>query len=440
MPSAVARALVAIPVFALLAGAQQSPSIIAVTRSVAAGDAGAVDHFWSTVVRNTSPAIEPIPGDNKHVLATFLWKDPGDTKAIVVSARFFSADPAAEPRNRMQRVAGTNIWYLTVQLPADAEVLYQLWVNPPDADAGVRGNSIQNYARPDPLNARTYPEKDDALYDASQPWRIGSIAHMPGVFDNPWIIRNGGIAHGTLAQHSIQSTHLTLANPRTVWVYTTPGTLPQHPNVLILFDGNTTYQSRVPTVTILDNLFAAGKIGPTIAIFVDNGGQARGVDLNFSDPFLAFLTSDLLPWAQRTYHFTADAARTALGGDSLCGLFGAYAALRQPGVFGEVLGQSAALQFNNSHALNGSEAPEWIVRQFEQSPKLAVRFYLEVGLMEDRTSPGSEVTLLSSNRRLRDALMAKGYAVQYREVYADHDPLHWRRMLPDALMALFPPA
>jgi len=423
----------------LSAAAQRSPSIAAVTRSVAAGDARAVDVFWSTVARNASPLIETVPGDDKHVLATFLWKDPGDTKAIVVDARFFSADPADEPRNRMQRMAHTDIWYLTVQLPIDAEVLYQLWVNPPDSAAGTPGSRIQNYARPDPLNAHTYPEKDDALYDASQPWRIGSIARMPAVPDNPWIARNNGVAHGTFTRRSVQSTHLSMANPRTVWVYTTPGTLPEHPNVLILFDGNATYQSRVPTVTILDNLFAARRIGPTVAIFVDNGGPARGVDLNFSDPFLAFLTDDLLPWAEREYHFAADSARTALGGDSLCGLFGAYAALRRPDVFGEVLGQSAALQFNNSHAKNDSTTSEWIVRQFEQSPKLAVRFYLEVGLMEDRTSPGSAVSLLSSNRRLRNALTAKGYAVQYREVYADHDPVHWRRTLPDALMALFPP-
>lgn len=440
MPITVLRAISAICFFTVSAAAQQSPSIAAVTRSIAAGDVHAVDHFWSTIVRNTSPVMEPIPGDDRHALATFVWRDPGDTKSVVVNSRFFGAEPATEPRNRMQRVARTNIWYLTVQLPTDAEVLYQLWVNPPDSGAGAPGSPIQNYARPDPLNPHTYPEKADALYDASQPWRIGSVARMQDVPENPWLVRNNGVARGTFTQHAIQSTHLTMANPRNVWVYTTPGTLPQRPNVLILFDGNTTYQSRVPTVAILDNLFASHKIGPTVAIFVDNGGQARGVDLNFSDAFLAFLTDELLPWAQREYHFTSDAARTALGGDSLCGLFAAYAALRRSDVFGEVLAQSAALQFNNSHSTNDSTAPEWIVRQFEQSPKLAVKFYLEVGLMEDRTSPGSDVTLLSSNRRLRDVLAAKGYAVQYREVYADHDPLHWRRTLPDALMALFPPA
>jgi enterochelin esterase family protein len=426
-------------VFTASAQAQQSPSIAAVTRSVVAGDARAVDNFWSTIARNSSPVLEPIPGDDAHVRATFLWRDPGDTKVVVVDARFFGSDPATEPRNRMQRVPGTNIWYLTVPLPMDAEVMYQLWINPPDSGAGAPGRAFQSYAVPDPLNAYTYPDKDDPLYDSSQPWRIASVARMRSVPENPWLVRKAGIARGTFTQHSIQSTHLTAANPRTVWVYTTPGTVPQRPNVLILFDGNTTYQSRIPTAAILDNLFAAHRIGPTVAILVDNGAQARQVDLNFSDPFLSFLTEELLPWAQRQYHFTATAARTALGGDSLCGLFGAYAALRRPDVFGQVLGQSAAFQFNNSHSAVDGQAPEWIVRQFQESPKVAVKFYLEVGLLEDRTPAGSDVSLLSSNRRLRDVLIAKGYAVEYREVYADHDPVHWRRTLPDALMTLLPP-
>jgi hypothetical protein len=152
-------------VFAASAAAQQSPGLAAVTRGVAGGDAHAIDNFWSTIAKNSSPLLEPIPGDDTHVLATYLWKDPGDTKAVVVDARFFGADAGTEPRNRMQRVPRTNIWYLTVPLPMDAEVMYQLWVNPPDSGAGAPGSAIQSYAMPDPLNSYTYPDKDDPLYD-----------------------------------------------------------------------------------------------------------------------------------------------------------------------------------------------------------------------------------------------------------------------------------
>src|SRR5207248_1364798 len=112
------------------------------------------------------------------------------------------------------------------------------------------------------------------------------------------------------------------------------------PNLLILFDGGTTYQSRIPTTTILDNLYAANQIKQTIAVFVDNGGEARTFDMTFNDAFVTFLTEDLLPWVQREYTFRAVASRTVIGGDSLCGLIGAYAALRRPDLFGNVLSQS----------------------------------------------------------------------------------------------------
>lgn len=59
--------------------------------------------------------------------------------------------------------------------------------------------------------------------------------------------------------------------------YASPGASLSNANVLIVFDG-AIYVNRIPTPTILDNLYAEHRIGPTIAIFVDNGGLARSKD------------------------------------------------------------------------------------------------------------------------------------------------------------------
>ena len=56
--------------------------------------------------------------------------------------------------------------------------------------------------------------------------------------------------------------------------------------------------------------------------------------------------------------------------------------------------------------------------------------------MEDRPEGNGGTTLLASNRHLRDVLMAKDYGIHYFEVYGDHDPVHWRRALPAALMVI----
>jgi hypothetical protein len=42
-------------------------------RDVAAGNRAAEDAFWSLVAERHSPIIEPIPGNDKEVLATFVW-------------------------------------------------------------------------------------------------------------------------------------------------------------------------------------------------------------------------------------------------------------------------------------------------------------------------------------------------------------------------------
>jgi enterochelin esterase family protein len=46
-----------------------------------------------------------------------------------------------------------------------------------------------------------------------------------------------------------------------------------------------------------------------------------------------------------------------------------------------------------------------------------------------------QTTLLASNRHLRDILQLKGYRLRYVETPGNHEPVHWRRALPDALIA-----
>jgi enterochelin esterase-like enzyme len=411
-----------------------SPEIATLQRDVAAGYTAAQDEFWQVVESKGTPLVENLPGNANEVLATFVWRDPGDTKSVILNARINGVDPLSDQRSQMKRVPGTTVWYVSHRFPADAEFLYQLVVNPFDASGASAAATMQRALRPDPLNLNPYPEKSDPLFDESQPWRNGSIARMPAVPDNPWLARRTNVPTGTFRNATVKSEFLTMANPRVVWVYISPGASLRNPNVLVLFDGGTTYQLRIPTTIILDNLYASHKIDQTVAVFVDNGAEARAFDMTFNDAFVKFLTDELLPWVQQEYKFKAERSRTVVGGDSLGGLVSAYAALRRPDVIGNVLSQSGSFQFNNRGDVNPN-APEWLVGQFATAAKSNVFFHLDVGLMEDRTEGNTGTTLLGANRHLADVLRAKGYGVHYVEVYADHDPVHWRRTLPDALMA-----
>src|SRR5262249_8551036 len=156
---------------------------------IASGGIIARETFWSVVETQGSPLIEKLPGNDREVLATFVWKDPGDTKSVIVNARMNGVDPLSDPRSQMQQLPGTNVWYVSHRFPASAEFLYQLVVNLPDVGGSPATAAMQRALRPDPLNHNPYPDTSDPLFDPAQPWRNGSIARMPGVPDNPWLTR-----------------------------------------------------------------------------------------------------------------------------------------------------------------------------------------------------------------------------------------------------------
>ena len=92
--------------------------------------------------------------------------------------------------------------------------------------------------------------------------------------------------------------------------------------LLVAFDGG------FPAMeSTLDNLIAAGKIPPVVAIGVENrSGESRDQDLNGSDRFAEFLATELVPWARQTYPVDDRASHTLIGGVSLGGLWRSTAA------------------------------------------------------------------------------------------------------------------
>jgi len=87
----------------------------------------------------------------------------------------------------------------------------------------------------------------------------------------------------------------------------------------------------------------------------------------------------------------------------------------------------------------------WIIRQFAETPKVQLRFYLDAGLMEDLsprkpvqagdTSQAGDLSGLVANRYLRDVLRAKGYEVNYFEFNGGHSDPRFQT-LANGLLAL----
>lgn len=235
-----------------------------------------------------------------------------------------------------------------------------------------------------------------------------------------------------------------LERDRKIWVYTPPGYAASAASpasgydLLVVFDG-AEYLEEIPLPKILDDLLAEREAPPFVAVLIDDGsGAERLSDLANRQGFAAFVGDELLPFVREHWSVTRDPARTVVTGSSAGGLAAAYLAFRRPDLFGNVLSQSGAF-WRGNEASNGPPY-EWLTTQYAAAPRKDVRFVLEVGARETAGALGGAASsILDANRRLRDALVGKGYRVAYAEVPDGvHSPESWRARLPDALAKVLP--
>lgn len=378
-----------------------SPRLTALARELNAGNHAALNSFWEEM-KSKGPLVETIPDDNHLRRVTFLWRGGDEARCI----KQIGPLPFVIRNKPLARLENTDIWFMTVRLPSAARFSY-----------AFEDSSGRQFG--DPLNPLTRG--------------VDSVAELPDAPPQPWIQPDPNVPKGTLKKEKLKSE--ILKEERTVSVYTPPSyDLGGGPyRLLVVFDGEE-YRSIVPVPTILDNLVARQKILPQVAILVD-GGSSRNRDLICSQPFADFMAKELVPWARQHYRISADPKQTTICGSSYGGLSAAYCAFRYPRVFGNVLSQSGSFWYYQGykHGDETESAPfGWLTRQFETTPKLPIRFYLEVGLFET----GYPHNQLTETRSMRDVLKAKGYSVVYSEFAGGHEYLCWRGSLADGLIAL----
>jgi enterochelin esterase-like enzyme len=424
-----------------------SKRIQALRNQIGAGQTS-TESFWKQVAAEGTPLTEPYGSDGKYQLVTFLWRSKNDTRNVFVRGSYLGVGPPAD--YSMHQIANSDVWYLTVKLPSGARFVYQLSPNDPLTFEGPRAAQRGATRQADPLNKNPLSAcpPDTGKFDCD------SVAELPGAAPQPWLAAKPGVAEGRVEKQTIKSAIQKIDRP--VSVYTPANYKADGPPnaLLILFDGEDLSDDGQYRVTTLNNLIAASRIPPTVAVFVDNIPRRRLVDLVASDEFADFMAKELVPWIRSHYNVTKDPKQTVITGYSAGGLASAYVALRHPEVFGNVLSQSGAFwwSFEHNGGICGSRCPDSggrggdgsrdtttegniMVKQFLASPKLPLRFYLAVGTFEyDRNGGGGEI--LEGTRHLRDVLLAKGYPVHYQQFVGGHDGLSWRGTFADGLITL----
>ena len=394
-----------------------SPRIDSLKEALRQRQCGAVEAFWAEVSANGgAPLIESPAALAPDCLTTFLWRGGAATGNVLVRAE---AMPGAPAEHVFQHLAGTDIWFRTYRFRNDARFMYMLSIDDPLTPWEVAGpERMKRYAglRTDPLNHHVVSDPRNACY-----------VSLPQAPSERWSEERAGIAHGSIRGHKLRSANLSAE--RSLEVYATPGFSAGDDvtPVLIFFDGE---ESKVllKAPAILDNLYAERLTPPMLAVFLSQPYESRERDLDCSQATSLFVVDELLPWVRQEYKVHTAAARTVVAGSSLGGLAAAYAALRHPEAIGRVLSQSGSFWWGKTDFER-----EWLTAEFKSRPKVNVKLYLDVGLME---TTGGAISQLQTNRKLRDVLRGKGYETIYREFNGTHSYPCWRAGLADALRAL----
>jgi len=206
-------------------------------------DPRAVDRFMAER-EGKDPVLEVTPVNDSEMQVTYVYLGDADTDLVLMNAGpdFFGL--------RTHRLGKTNLFFVTQLVPNDARFIYSF-------------NRFET--------RRSGPQGEVEISEMvhSAEW----LLEMPKAPAQPYIIANDSTPKGKSVQTTIRSTSLN--EERNITVYTPPGYDGKTAcNLMIVFDG-VSYgglpgqaQAQVPTPTILDNLIAEKKIGPTVAVLI----------------------------------------------------------------------------------------------------------------------------------------------------------------------------
>ncbi|GAA2555889.1 hypothetical protein GCM10010435_28120 [Winogradskya consettensis] len=369
--------------------------------------------LWQRAVAGGGPVVSPVDARGL-VEVSFVWRGEAERTSVGWGSQ--------EP---MERAPGTDIWHRTFRLPATMRTIYyyshiavEEHRTPPD-DSGSGPTHV------DPLN----PDRMLFPGDPGDPTdRDGwvSVLTLPRAAPQTWCLPRPGVPAGTVERAELDGGHR-------VAVYRPAGERRTGLPAVVVFDGYLARTMMAMPVTI-DNLIAAGEIPPLVAIFVDGTDETRLEDLApSSEKTTRFMIRELMPWARRVHGISPYPQDVALAGMSLGGLAAAALALRAPEVFGAVISHSGSFWW----PAPADGDPEWLTREVARRPRAGVRFYLDIGDRERQIFLPGVPDQVTVNRRMRDALRAKGYPVTYAEYPGEHDYVNWRNTFADGLRAVF---
>ncbi len=383
----------------------------------ASGDAQTqVNALWEQLTR-----AQRIPLTTQNGVV-FLYR--GDAASVYWHGdfSFWGKQGAIEGR----RVPNTDLWYGTAKFPQDSRADYQIVLN--DSQEIL-----------DPANPR---RRNDGL-------DVNNVLTMPQFQNTDATKRQPDIPAGNVTDWITFDSQI-LGYPVNYRVYTPPhyDALENLPTLYVT-DGERFAPDNIGAMSaVMDNLIAAGRIAPVMAVYIDERdprapqNNRRVQDfLTTPEKFAQFIAHELVPTIDAQYRAAAAPRARVLVGASFGGVFGTYAALRYPDVFGNLAAFSPAYWvIENSNGASGGAATgaqrmnDFITRAYHcgtsdvSCPTTPLKVFYSSGI------PGWDVGDLNPRAEL---LRARGDLVQIFTTPEGHNWGTWAGLTDEMLEYFF---
>ncbi len=334
---------------------------------------------------------------------TFFWRGEADQVRL---RHFVFGLPTAQ---RFVRLEGTDLWYLSLEVPRGSRFEYKLEVTRGGRRALLR----------DPLNPRI----------AHDPFGANSVCATLGYETPEWTFPDPDARPGTL--DVLEAPSAFHGAPQRLTVYR-PARFKssRRYRLLVVFDGED-YLRFAGLKTVLDNLIHRYEIPPLVVALSPSPDRMR--DYTANADHARWVAQELLPHLEARLPLRARPADRCLMGASLGAVAALSTARRHPGAFGRLLLQSGSFAFNDY----GEEADDprmgpvvHLVNELRDAPlAVAEKVFVSCGVYEG---------LIYHNRTLVPRLRDAGMDVRYVEARDGHNWENWRDRLREGLTWLFP--
>ena len=343
---------------------------------------------------------------------TFCYR--GAAHAVFLQ-HWIQALPQQQP---FERLAGSNLWYLTLDLPRRSRIEYKIGLAE-GGPLGAYGNAQGVQLIQDPLNP----------HQATDPYGANSVVHTEGYEVPDWTQRDPQARVGDLVDLTVASD--AFGEDRLVKVYVPARYRARREYPLLIVHDGDDFLQFAALKTVLDNLIHRLEIPPLICALTTS--PARLVEYADDQRHAAFLVDELLPVLEERYSLQAEEGARGLLGSS----FGAIAALstawRRPGVFNRLCLLSGSFLFTDigeHDAGPAFDAVDEFMTAFRRDPGQPVsQIYLSCGVYEP---------MIYYNRSLVPLLQTTGMRVRFTEARDGHNWENWRDRLREGLSWLYP--